>query len=101
MNLVTDDKNIVLDTDVAHSLEFFPGPYTAARIVGVTKQEELAFLYFLLKIVKINLELTVYELQRVEYKSTLKVMCHMMIGVVHRWLYHHLVAVFRKALHSK
>ena len=101
MNFVADDEHIVLYADVTHSLHFLLIPYAAARIVGITEQEEFAAFDFLFKIGKINLKLTVYQFQRTCYKSAPKVECHMMVRMIHRRLDEHLVTGLCKALQCK
>ena len=66
--------------------------------MGVAQKEDLTILYLLLKIGKINFELSIDKLQWVKYECTLKVVCHMVIWVIHRWLNHNLVTNLAKAL---
>ena len=101
MYLVADDKDIVLHADVAHALQLLFCPHTATWVVGVTEQEYLAALDFLLEIGKINLQLSIDKFQWVEHECTLKVVCHVVIRVIHRGLNHNLVAGLGKALQSE
>ena len=54
MNLVADDRDIVLEADFRHSAQFLRGPDAAGRVVWIAEHKYSRLLHFSLKIFEIN-----------------------------------------------
>ena len=54
VNLVADDRDIVLEADFCHSAQFLRSPDSAGRVVRIAEYEYGSLLYFRLKIFEIN-----------------------------------------------
>ena len=58
MDLITDDYNVILKTDLSYLHELFPGPYTADRIMRIAEDQHLNVILadLVLKIFEIDLK---------------------------------------------
>ena len=59
MNLVRNDNDIVVGANFSHTHKLFAQPHTTTRIVRVAQKEKFALFHFLLKILKVNLILSI------------------------------------------
>lgn len=56
VDLVTDHRDPMLQTDLAHSGQFFPRKYSSGGIMGIAQKEQLDLMLhdFLLEILQVN-----------------------------------------------
>ena len=94
VDFVADDKDAMLEADVAHAFEFFSGPYAPSRVVGVAEEEHLdgRIGTFLFEVLPVNHILAVHHLERIFDKGASVVADAGEEAVVHRCLDEHLVA---------